>query len=150
MSGQKISDERLAEIEARASVATPGPWSPLLTDVLCHGTPEGDWVVACDVVGDGDAAFIGAARTDVPDLVADLRAARAEIERYKEAHIRQEVLDMGPAWACSACKYIYRGRLKKTCPECGRVDYFSGSVRVDALAKYDAEQAAIIRARGPK
>ena len=137
MSGeQRISDERLAEIEALVAATTPEPWDTPVDDPF--------------VVGEEDAAFINAARTDVPALVADLRAARAEIERYKEADIARAVQTMGPPWQCSGCGHVYRGRLKKTCPECGRLDYFSGSVRVDALAKYDVEQAEIIRARGAR
>ena len=91
----------LDSIEARANAATPGPWP-----VMCwHGTDEGGWAAigphhqpddgvlarALDEPEDdspdgpvearalADAAFIAAARTDVPVLVAHARALRAEV-----------------------------------------------------------------------
>lgn len=81
-----ITEERLAEIEARASAATSGPWLDCGPDIENRGAQS---VVLCDAYGARgvlraeDSAFISAARTDVPDLITNLRAARAEIERLK-------------------------------------------------------------------
>jgi hypothetical protein len=83
-----ISNERLAEIEARCEAATEGPW---------YANPGG--YVELDEFGEGehfngiadtwnandgkDAEFIAHARQDVPDLIATVREQAAEIERLK-------------------------------------------------------------------
>ena len=81
--------DRLNEIEARANAATEGPWAPdEYTEVDPDGFYELSRVIAPDPDGDGwcaigvvhtgilrpDADFIAHARTDVPALVAALRA----------------------------------------------------------------------------
>ena len=81
--------DRLNEIEARANAATEGPWTPdEYTEVDPDGfyelarviapDPDGDDWCAIGVVHTGilrpDAEFIAHARTDVPALVAALRA----------------------------------------------------------------------------
>ena len=79
----------LEAIEARASAATPGPWtSPWIGDSTCRDAILGGggevvgvtwrdgWHLA---VTQADAEFIAAARTDVPALVAELRQLRAEL-----------------------------------------------------------------------
>lgn len=78
----------LDEIQARADAATEGPWT-----WAAHTTADGDeWAVfdggdsALAANRDGwapDAAFIAAARTDVPRLVAALRAV---LEEHRPAH----------------------------------------------------------------
>jgi rubrerythrin len=121
-SEQRISDERLASIEARcASIREGGP------GLMDFGIDAAD---------------------EFPQVIADLRAARAEIERYKEAAVQRAVVDMGTPWQCSGCGHVYRGRLKRACDVCHRAGYYSGSVHREALAKYDAKQAARIRAGG--
>lgn len=114
-----MTEEQLAEIEARANAATAGPWQvwngPEYTGGgrdLCIGAGE-EWVVnmdhrygpdyadrcahdsagTCpsppdcpicrfneDVTAEqaATAAFIAAARTDVPELLAEVRRLRAE------------------------------------------------------------------------
>ncbi|MDX3637344.1 hypothetical protein PV728_45590 [Streptomyces europaeiscabiei] len=90
---EPLGAERLAEIEARADAATAGPWCTDAWEIYqgveyvpgisfwigetCRGTSE---------LGQdrADAAFVAAARSDVPALVAEVRrqAARiAELER---------------------------------------------------------------------
>lgn len=104
-----LTDEALAEIEARAEAATPGPWDMAIhTHPLascrcgsCTTDPIGyavdhklanycDDIVAgsddidgCDkgpLLTYADASFAAAAREDVPRLVASLRSARKELE----------------------------------------------------------------------
>ena len=75
-----LTDGQIAEIEARAHAATPGPWRP--------AGPDGDEVAqmgsARRIRSLEDAAFIAAARTDVPALLTEirrLRAANADLHR---------------------------------------------------------------------
>lgn len=94
--------DRLDEIEARANAATTGPWSHCLdelrnrTAVHRIGSSEVNADVAFtyrdrDGRGPGmqDAEFIAHARTDVPALVATLRAVldvceKSEMGSYPE------------------------------------------------------------------
>ena len=118
--------DRLNEIEARANAATEGPWAPdEYTEVDPDGfyelsrviapDPDGDDWCAIGVVHTGilrpDAAFIAHARTDVPALVAALRA----------------VLDLHRAHECTSsfadddpCFIMHGGScaLSGTCREC--------------------------------
>ena len=90
--------DRLNEIEARANAATEGPWTPdEYTEVDPDGfyelarviapDPDGDDWCAIGVVHTGilrpDAEFIAHARTDVPTLVAALRAVLEEIAKVQ-------------------------------------------------------------------
>lgn len=90
MSGNAVLTEaRLAEIEARMARTTPGPWA--YKDRLGGGgcfvfSEETFHVVAVEAddgpsvtvpLGRGDAAFIAAAREDVPLLLAEVRRLRA-------------------------------------------------------------------------
>jgi hypothetical protein len=147
---QKISDERLAEIEAKANAATPGPWRCEEDNFNFVTTTGGRYTIAVPgtFCPTRTMHFIADSRIDIPDLCADLRAARAEIERYKEEAVQRAVVDMGTPWQCSGCGHVYRGRLKRACDVCHRAGYYSGSVHREALAKYDAKQAARIRAGG--
>jgi hypothetical protein len=104
-----ITEDRLAEIEARANAATPGPWvagqhGPARFVVTAD---EGDVTVGAVTrevfeIYDGcapwrfgdapipEALFIAAARTDVPALVAEVRrltAALAAHARHTDAAV---------------------------------------------------------------
>ena len=67
---------RLNEIEARANAATEGPWMGIRYPDGFLGRVIGGngFGVAEDFPDDADAEFISHARTDVPALVAALRA----------------------------------------------------------------------------
>jgi hypothetical protein len=71
-----LTPEQIDEIEKRAEAATPGHWTAFKTGILACAR----WVVGnVDfpfVQGMHDAEFIASARTGVPALIADLRAAR--------------------------------------------------------------------------
>lgn len=87
-----MTPERLAEIRARAEVATEGPW---------HHQPyggqnqngdysggnvfdrRGEYLVS--EVGDHDGEFIAHARTDVPALVAEVEQRGADAESWERA-----------------------------------------------------------------
>jgi hypothetical protein len=84
----------LDAIQARADKATPGPWD-IFTIASEAGTSsrifrEGELPVdlahiPMDWNGEGEnAAFIAHARADVPALVAEARALRAEVARERE------------------------------------------------------------------
>ncbi|MBB0990067.1 hypothetical protein G6009_00995 [Dietzia sp. SLG510A3-30A2] len=64
--------ERLDEIQARADKATDGPWE--VDPLWCQAIERngGSEVVVC--FEDANTEFIAAARSDVPALVAALRA----------------------------------------------------------------------------
>ena len=81
--------DRLNEIEARANAATEGPWEadPLEGNLDAPG--GGVRVAEVGMWRDDDANFIARARTDVPALVAALRA----------------VLDLADRWATQSTDY---------------------------------------------
>lgn len=65
-----MDKERIEEIKARAEAATPGPWR-VLRWTRVWSIPADAWVVAgYDDTDTCDAAFIAAARQDIPDLLA--------------------------------------------------------------------------------
>ena len=102
--------DRLDEIEARANAATEGPWTPdEYTEVDPDGfyelsrviapDPDGDDWCAIGVVHTGilrpDADFIAHARTDVPALVAALRAVLDEIDwrdKFSTGEVKTSVI----------------------------------------------------------
>ena len=92
-----ITEERLAEIEARANAATVHRWlRDALTVYALHH--NGDYAKGLPVMvnrfwirvesfpgcspveAEANAIFIAAARTDVPDLIAEVRRLRAAME----------------------------------------------------------------------
>jgi hypothetical protein len=84
-----MSDDELNAIEARANAATPGPWTQ--GEIAAGDLPYAGGCFAVEVFGatadpyavlaecqhEADAAFIAAARTDIPALVAEVRRLRA-------------------------------------------------------------------------
>lgn len=94
---------RLNEIEARANAATEGPWEASMDRVEHAGDSE--YAVAYDVAREEDAEFIAAARTDVPDMAAALRAV---LEIHQDGGESQGYLDDGSY-----------GDIPHCCTECG-------------------------------
>lgn len=76
-----LSPERLDDIQARCDAATPLPWNSYFEgrDFLGGGsivqTPNFDIEIPGAKVEDFD--FIAAARSDIPDLLAEVRRLRA-------------------------------------------------------------------------
>lgn len=88
-----LTPAELAEIEARAEAATEGPWETRGLDVyqpagrhIAYTGPqrEQDYPESCRRVDDANAAFIAAARTDVPRLAREVARLRAENDAMRE------------------------------------------------------------------
>jgi len=73
----------LDEVEARAAAATPGPWTPLGSTLY---PDEDESALPFDVHRPADAAFIAAAREDIPRLGAALRAVLALCDDLTQAY----------------------------------------------------------------
>src|SRR5690606_22945170 len=94
----RLTDERLAELERLCAEATPGPWRTSREDMESYALDEsGEWghVVyiyrpdghRMPVFGERareDARFIGAARAALPALIAEVRALRRVAEAALE------------------------------------------------------------------
>lgn len=86
-----MSEQRLAEILARATAATPGRWKSdgaeiygTLGDVLMIDLWVGETLDINDQEqSNANAAFVAAARTDVPELVAEVQRLRAQVAGLK-------------------------------------------------------------------
>ncbi len=106
-----LTDEKLAEMQARCDAATPGPWIydefQLTIDIDLDPLPE-NTVAQIDELRDHapDGEFIAHARTDLPQVLADNERLRAEVERLK-VELRPEQI------ACAECT-----KLSASCPEC--------------------------------
>lgn len=87
-----MTDEELNAIDARANAATPGKWK---TGTGYEQSKRGNYVcghgrIVCAeqddtdcVLSDEDAAFIAAARADVPALVAEVRRLKALVREQE-------------------------------------------------------------------
>jgi hypothetical protein len=85
-----LTDQELQEMEARANAATEGPWDVWMQFNVLNKNGRG--VAAAGgyqtnvnqekefKANLSNAAFIAAARTDLPRVIAELREARAVIE----------------------------------------------------------------------
>ena len=95
MTTKRLTAEDLAVIEARANAATCAPWRACGGGGCQCGLV---WSTPCDVIVSQpcrdeeigatqrlseNAAFIAAARTDVPDLIAEVRALTAEHDELR-------------------------------------------------------------------
>ena len=108
---------RLDQIEARANAATEGPWTTYTvtphmgSEVLTaprEGEDYGDYVVP-EYIDMDNAAFIAHARTDVPALVAALRAV---LKLHKE-----DGHGWGPGESfCTECQQGYGLLVPYPCP----------------------------------
>ena len=78
-----MTPERLAEIRARAEAATEGPWFGSAGGLYIYGATPGDEVARTN--RPADATFIAAARTDVPELVAEVEWLTAAFEEEIES-----------------------------------------------------------------
>ena len=98
-----ITAERLAEIEERANAATPGPWWPEHRGVMAEGVEiVDDCAVAGWDVYPENQAFIAAARTDVPALVAEVRRLAAALDAAADG-ATPITAPTREAFACERC-----------------------------------------------
>jgi len=99
--------DRLAEIEARAAAATAGPWEDDHwhdDDEMPHTVVRIGTHLVVNLDNLDDAAFIAAARSDVPWLCSQLRESLAEAEK-----LRAELARVAPFLAAhGACGYSFR------------------------------------------
>jgi len=97
-----MTEKELAEIEARCEAATPGPWK-LFDGYKLPDNAIGEKLAAvkwfgcemsagvrsdcgCDIIGNvTDLELIAHARTDIPALVAEVRASHERERRLREA-----------------------------------------------------------------
>jgi hypothetical protein len=115
----RLTEADLQAIEAREKAAKPGPWArhPNPRFYVQWNEKHGE---ATDEEHEANAQFCAAAREDVPRLLAEVRALRAELEEYRawpcESHGCEHTLadvlahdashpnpSSGGAWFCSAC-----------------------------------------------
>jgi hypothetical protein len=106
-----MTDEKLDEIEARANAASDGPW--LIDDkdreLSCAVYADNETGTAILIAGDSyrheqasdNCRFAGHARTDIPDLVSEIRQLRADLEWLARYHGDPETLD-GKYYWCDA------------------------------------------------
>ena len=126
----------LDAIEARANAASAGPWVLRLGP---HAIPEvhgPKYGVAFTFYGEGegendhadaDAAFIAAARTDVPALLARVRELEAQLAAAQPA-VALDALRNGRFTAhCCACSAEWPLGVRD-CPGCGHPDRDAGAV----------------------
>lgn len=83
---QSITEEELDRIERLCAGATGGPWQAFIEDRDHWGGSSFVRTAGEDVemnASDGDYDFIASARQDVPRLLEEVRALRAELERLR-------------------------------------------------------------------
>lgn len=83
---EPLTEGQLAKIKARAEAATPGPWQRCTSYGI--GVESGNGPVPLKVAWaaqENDAAFISAARADVPALLEEVERLRAETKALKNS-----------------------------------------------------------------
>lgn len=132
--------DRLAEIQARADKATDGPWRSRDLDDYDEETPDAvevlepgpstiamasarDWDSDYDPEMFANAEFIAHARTDVPALVAAVRAVLELHKRewWSEGSFREGV-------ACEACSTAHNSYVDYPCATVHAVEEALGEV----------------------
>jgi hypothetical protein len=100
----------LDRIEARAEAATPGPWFAKENDLIggwcvmpVDDVPSNGVYEVADFAHREAAEFIAAARTEVPALVAWVRALEAEVQQLQEQNGRLE------AWRATPRAFDWKG-----------------------------------------
>lgn len=105
-----MTDERLAEIKARAKMAKLGPWQ---VDSEENDILAADESLVAELLLNNtnpyfDAMFIAHARQDIPDLIAEIERLRAELRKrcdYLEERQWEERSLWGYRANCIECGY---------------------------------------------
>jgi len=81
-----MTPSRLSELKELAEKATVGPWEPILNEGgEEYWLPHPFWTTtACGPCGEPNARFIAAARTAVPELVAEVERLTAHVDELSE------------------------------------------------------------------
>lgn len=114
-----MTDEQLAEIEARCEAATPGPWARKrgqFTRVVSFSDENGTVVASTytssfappKIQAMENASFIAHARTDVPALLAEVKRLRRwqkeAAEYFRNASLEEHAGPEGtPQCQCGSC-----------------------------------------------
>src|SRR5690606_14220472 len=124
---QELSEDRLAELEAMAKAATPGPWSFRERAAEDYMVGSIDYELIAHVWHhEGDAAFIAATDPDtVLSLIAEVRRLRADRAKLWDAlHALQDGLQCscrGTDHRCGSCRVLDRARTVLAATEVGEV-----------------------------
>lgn len=78
-----MTEDELAALEQLTEAATLGPWMWEKYSDHVYGDSQGLDGLAYDITRDEDRAFIAAARTAVPALIAEVRRLRATLADYR-------------------------------------------------------------------
>jgi hypothetical protein len=133
----RLSPEREAEIAARTEAAYPGPWRRSEEGLERTVLSEDDIVaISFGYRGNNtqaEADFVAHAREDVPALLAELAAVRAERDEYRERALDAEN------------RSIVNGR--EVCADCERpvLDGPCGVHSPDAVFQRTCQEAARLR-----
>jgi hypothetical protein len=115
-----LTPERIAEIEKRCNAATAGPWTNhASTAMTVRSEAACPHPVVCSAAYVKDSTFIAHARTDIPDLLN-------EIKRLREGRLKDDQRKGLGMWApggyfckCSKCGCNYGGDKRSTmCADC--------------------------------
>jgi len=110
----RLSPEREAEIAARAEAATPGPWEAnARIGIVTNKVGDPLAVFGGGAQDRADAEFTAAARTDVPALLAELAAVRAERDQAREKALREAADHFNRMADREPDRHSYRARVMR-------------------------------------
>jgi hypothetical protein len=125
---KRLSAARLAEIKAREQAADQGPWEVVGIGHIYGPAvdPDGDderhWLAdtkQCDGSTEINAAFLAAARQDIPDLLAEIERLQGLITQAEWEEVDFDTVQGQPKRRCPWCRGAeWRGHMS-TCPAFG-------------------------------
>lgn len=120
-----LTDQQLADIEARANAATPGPWCTDSWEIYQGAEYQpglSEWIGETCRADDSDgsrndAEFIAHAREDVPALLAEVDRLRTDLAEYEPLTPQQCLAGKHADWFVDseyahACPWCEIERLK--------------------------------------
>lgn len=118
-----ITDTQLAELKALEQAATPGPWDVELNNPDHHPSYDDAWFIPqiwdhghgssedAGIYERADAAFIAAARTAMPLLIAEVERLRAGVAALNE--MCGESIDANGHWVEPALRADLERSIRK-------------------------------------